>query len=144
MKTKALKKEEIKRDWYLIDAENVRLGKLASEVSSTLIGKSKVTVSPGMDNGDFVVIINAEKISVHPKKLIGKKYYRHSGYIGSLKEETLKEKLSKSPEEVLRLAISGMLPKNKLRAKMLKRLHIYKGETHSHEAQSPQKIEISE
>ncbi|MBD3280233.1 50S ribosomal protein L13 [Candidatus Dojkabacteria bacterium] len=142
MKTKTPKKEEISRDWYVVDAKDVRLGKLATGVAERIIGKSKPTFSPNFDNGDHVIIINAEKVSVHPRKLVGKIYYSHSGHIGKLKKTSLKEMMSKKPEEVVRLAVKGMLPKNKLGSGMLPRLYVYTGENHPHEGQKPIKIEI--
>lgn len=141
-KTSVIKKNDIKQDWYVIDAEGVRLGKLATKAAELLIGKHKPAKTTNMINGDSVVIINAEKIDVHKSKLKGKKYYSHSTYRGGFKEQTLEELLEKFPERVIEKAISGMLPKNKLRAKMFNNLHVYAGDTHKHEAQKPTKLEI--
>ena len=142
-KTKTLTKKEIKRDWYIVDATNVRLGKLATAVATKLIGKSKATFSTNFDNGDHVVILNSKEVSVHPKKLIGKIYYRHSGYIGGLNKKTLQEMMEQKPNEVIRLAVKGMLPRNKIGATMLRRLYIYEGAENPHDAQKPIKIEIA-
>lgn len=134
--------KEIKRDWYLIDAANIRLGRLATEIATRLIGKNKVQLSGHLDNGDQVVVINAKKLSVHPKKLDRKMYYRHSGHMGGLKQKSLKTMMDEKPEEVIRLAVRGMLPNNKIGSAMLKRLYVFEGESHPHEAQKPIKIEI--
>lgn len=144
MKTKTLKKAEVKRDWYIVDATNVRLGKLATAIASKIIGKGKATLSPNFDNGDNVIVLNAEKVSVHPKKLESKMYYRHSGYMGGLKQKSLKEMMEAKPEEVIEIAVKGMIPKNKLGAQMIKKLYVYTGEEHPHEAQKPIKLEIAE
>ncbi len=144
MKTKAIRKSEAikNRQWYIVDAKGIRLGRLASEVAQLLIGKSKTTFAPNLDSGDYVVVINAEKISVHPRKLKRKIYYRHSGYIGSLKEEILEKLLARKPEEVIIRAVKGMLPKTKLQKLMLKRLYVYNTDAHPHEAQKPIKFNI--
>ncbi len=142
MKTFMLRKEDVKRDWYLVDATGKTLGRLASEIAKILMGKNKPTYTPHVDGGDFVVVINAEKIFVTGKKLNQKIYYRHTGYFGHLKETTLKEMLEKKPEEVIRLAVKGMLPKNRLRDRRLKRLKVYAGAEHPHKAQNPKPIEL--
>lgn len=142
LKTYNAKKEEINRKWYLIDASGKVLGKLAAEISKILRGKNKPIFTPNVDCGDYVVVINAEKIAVSGKKMQDKKYYRHSGYIGNLRVETLEEKLQKKPEEVIMLAVKGMLPKNRLNRQVIKKLKVYKGSGHPHEAQKPEKIEI--
>ncbi len=142
MKTFMLRKEDVKRDWYLVDATGKTLGRLASEIAKILMGKNKPTYTPHIDGGDFVVVVNAEKVFVTGKKLNQKIYYKHTGYFGHLKETTLKEMLEKKPEEVIRLAVRGMLPKNKLRDRRLKRLKVYAGPEHPHKSQNPKPIEL--
>jgi len=137
-----LKKEDVKRDWYIVDAAGKTLGRLATEIAKILMGKHKVTYTPHVDNGDFVIVINADKIHVTGKKLDKKIYYKHTGYFGHLKEETLRQKLQKKPEEVIYLAVRGMLPKNKLRKGMLKRLKVYAGPEHPYKAQNPKPLEV--
>jgi len=141
-KTFMLKKEDVKRDWYIVDAAGKTLGRLATEIAKILMGKHKVTYTPHVDNGDFVIVINADKIHVTGKKLDKKIYYKHTGYFGHLKEETLRQKLQKKPEELIYLAVKGMLPKNKLRKEMLKRLKVYAGTEHPHKAQNPKPLEV--
>ena len=141
-KTFMLRKEDIKRDWYIVDAAGKTLGRLATEIAKILMGKHKVTYTPHVDNGDFVIVINADKIHVTGKKLDKKIYYKHTGYFGHLKEETLRQKLQKKPEELIYLAVKGMLPKNKLRKEMLKRLKVYAGPEHPHKAQNPKPLEV--
>ncbi len=141
-RTFMLKKEDVKRDWYIVDAAGKTLGRLATQIAKILMGKHKVTYTPHVDNGDFVVVVNADKIHVTGKKLDKKIYYKHTGYFGHLKEETLRQKLQRKPEEVIYLAVRGMLPKNKLRKRMLKRLKIYAGPEHPHKAQNPKPLEI--
>ena len=142
MKTFMQKKEEVQRDWYLVDATGKTLGRLASEIAKILIGKHKPTYTPHVDGGDFVVVINAEKIHATGKKLDKKIYYRHTLYPGGLKETTLRKMLQEKPEEVIRLAVRGMLPKNKLRDRRMKRLKVYAGPEHPHAAQNPKPIEL--
>jgi large subunit ribosomal protein L13 len=142
MKTFMLKKEEVQREWYVVDATGKTLGRLASEIAKILIGKHKPTYTPHVDNGDFVVVINADKIHVTGKKLDKKVYYKHTGYMGHLKETTLREMLQKKPEEVIRLAVRGMLPKNKLRDRRMKRLKVYAAPEHPHSAQNPKPLEL--
>ncbi|MDD3818731.1 MAG: 50S ribosomal protein L13 [Actinomycetota bacterium] len=142
MKTYNLKKEEIERKWYLIDAKNKNLGRLCTEVAKILRGKNKPSFTPHLDCGDYVVIINADKIKVTGNKLEDKKYYRHSGYVGNLKVTDLEKMLEKSPEFVIRNAVKGMLPHNTLGRKMIKKLKIYRGEENKHSAQKPQKIDL--
>jgi len=142
MKTFMLRKEDIQRDWYVVDATGKTLGRLASEIAKILIGKHKPNYTPHVDNGDFVIVVNAEKIHVTGKKLEKKIYYKHTGYMGHLKETTLKEMLQKKPEEVIRLAVRGMLPKNKLRKRRMKRLKVYAGPEHPHAAQKPKPLEL--
>ena len=142
MKTFMLRKEDVQRDWYLVDATGKTLGRLASEIAKILMGKHKPTYTPHVDNGDFVVVVNAEKIHVTGKKLEKKIYYWHTGYPGGLKSATLKELLRKKPAEVIRLAVRGMLPKNKLRDRRMKRLKVYAGPEHPHKAQNPKPLEL--
>ncbi|BAI79757.1 50S ribosomal protein L13 [Deferribacter desulfuricans SSM1] len=135
-------KPDIEKKWYLVDAEGKTLGRLASKIAKILMGKNKPIYTPFIDTGDFVVVINADKIHVTGDKLKSKIYYRHSGYLGGLKQRTLEEMLDKKPEEVLRLAVKRMLPKNRLGRKMLKKLKIYASNEHPHAAQQPEKIEL--
>jgi large subunit ribosomal protein L13 len=127
MKTYTAKPGEITRDWYVVDAAGLTLGRLATQIADTLRGKRKPQYTPHVDTGDFVVVVNAEKIAVTGNKLDQKKYYRHSGYPGGLKERTLREQLERRPTEVIRKAVKGMLPKNKLAAKQINKLKIYVG-----------------
>ena len=142
MKTYNAKPGEIARDWYLVDAEGQTLGRLATQIADRLRGKSKVVFTPHVDTGDFVVVINAEKIAVTGKKLEQKMYYRHSGYPGGLRERSLREQLDRQPTEVLRKAVKGMLPRNKLGRAQLTKLKIYAGPEHPHEAQAPTTLEV--
>ncbi len=132
----------ITREWYVVDATGCTLGRLASQVASILRGKNKPIFTPHIDCGDNVIIINADKIKVTGKKLNQKIYYHHSGYIGGMKEMTLKEKLEKKPEQVLELAVKGMLPKGPLGRSMIKKLHVYAGPEHNHAAQQPKTLEL--
>ncbi|MFC2141581.1 50S ribosomal protein L13 [Acidobacteriota bacterium] len=142
MKTYVPKKGEVERHWWLIDAEGVILGRLATRVAILLRGKNKPQYVDFMDTGDFVVVINAEKIKVTGKKLEQKKYYSHTGYPGGIKEKNLSELLDKKPEEVIRKAVWGMLPKNKLNRGIHKKLKVYAGPHHPHEAQQPQEYKF--
>ncbi|UCC40431.1 MAG: 50S ribosomal protein L13 [Candidatus Aminicenantes bacterium] len=137
MKTYIPRKDEIEKKWWLINAEGKILGRLATEISILLRGKKKPQFVNFMDSGDFVVVINAEKINITGKKIEQKKYYSHSGYPGGLKERTLEELLEKKPEEVIRKAVWGMIPKNKLGRAVFKKLKVYRGPHHPHEAQKP-------
>lgn len=141
-KTAIAKKQDIEKKWYLIDAADKTLGRLASEVAKILIGKNKPIWTPNLDTGDFVVVINAENVKVTGKKMDDKIYYRHSGYLGGLKKETLRSLMRRRPEVVITLAVRGMLPKTKLGDKMIKKLKVYRGNQHPHQAQNPQKVEI--
>ena len=132
----------ITRDWYVVDAEGQTLGRLASEIAKVLRGKNKPIYTPHMDCGDYVIVVNAEKIKVTGKKLDQKIYYHHSEYIGGMKETTLREKLAKKPEQVIELAVKGMLPKGPLGRQMYKKLFVYAGPEHKHEAQQPKALEI--
>ena len=130
--------DKIERKWYVVDAEGCTLGRLASEVARVLIGKNKPVFTPHVDTGDYVIVINAEKIKVTGKKLDQKIYYSHSDYVGGMKETTLREMMNKKPEKVIELAVKGMLPKGPLGRQMIKKLHVYAGAEHGHEAQKPE------
>ena len=132
----------IERKWYVVDAADQTLGRLASQVATVLRGKNKPTYTPSMDTGDYVIIVNADKIKVTGKKLDQKIYYRHSDYVGGMKETTLKELLAKKPEDVIKFAVKGMLPKGPLGRQMIKKLHVYAGPEHNHAAQKPEVLEI--
>lgn len=132
------KASDIERKWLVVDAADKTLGRLASEVASILKGKKKPIYTPFIDTGDYVIVVNAEKVAVTGKKLSDKVYRHHTGWTGGLKEVTLNEMLAKKPEEVIRLAVKGMLPKNTLGKAMLKKLHVYAGPDHKHEAQKPE------
>ena len=142
MKCYIQKPSEVQRKWHLIDAEGKTLGRLSTEIAKLLRGKHKVTFTPHVDGGDYVVIINAEKIEVTGKKRDNKVYRHHTGYIGNLKEINFKKLQEKNPEEIIRLSVRGMLPKNKLRAPMMKRLRIFAGSEHIHQAQNVEKYEF--
>src|SRR5713101_3001070 len=142
MKTYNAKPGEVTREWYLVDADGQTLGRLATLIADVLRGKRKPVYTPHVDTGDFVVVINAEKIAVTGNKRAAKLYYRHSGYPGGLKSRTLAEMLDRRPEEVIRLAVKGMLPRNRLARKQLTKLKIYAGPEHPHEAQQPKPMEI--
>ena len=143
MKTYVATPQDRERNWLLVDAEGQTLGRLATQIADALRGKRKPTFTPHVDVGDFVVVVNAEKIAVTGQKLREKMYYRHSGYPGGLKKRTLSEMLERRPEEVIRLAVRGMLPKNRLARKQLTKLKIYAGPEHPHKAQKPTKLEIT-
>jgi large subunit ribosomal protein L13 len=138
MKTYVPKKDDIEKKWWVINADGKVLGRLATEVATLLRGKRKPEYAHFLDAGDFVVVINAEKVKITGKKLDQKKYYSHSGYPGGIKEKTLKELLEKKPEDVIRKAVRGMIPRNKLGRAVYKKLKVYRGPDHPHEAQSPQ------
>ena len=135
-------KDQIEKDWFLVDAENKILGRLASKIASILKGKNKPIFTPYLDTGDFVVVINAQKIKLTGRKLNDKVYYHYSGYPGGMKSTTPKDLLQKKPEEVIRKAVWGMLPKNSLGRQMLTKLKVYPGKTHPHQAQQPKTIEL--
>ena len=143
MKTYTAKPGEIQREWFLVDAEGKTLGRLATQIADRLRGKGKPAYPPHVDTGDFVVVVNAEKIAVTGQKLDQKIYYRHSGYPGGIKQRTLREQLERRPTEVLRKAVKGMLPKNKLASAQIGKLKIYAGPEHPHEAQAPKPLELS-
>ena len=138
MKTFMASPATIDRKWYVVDATDMTLGRLASEVAKVLRGKNKPIFTPHIDCGDTVIVINAEKIKVTGKKMDQKVYYHHSDYVGGLKEATLREKLEKKPEQVIELAVKGMLPKGPLGRQMFTKLHVYAGPEHKHEAQKPE------
>ena len=138
MKTFMASPSTIDRKWYVVDAENKTLGRLAAEVAKVLRGKNKPIFTPHMDTGDNVIVINASKIKVTGKKLDQKIYYHHSEYVGGMKETTLREKMAKKPEQVIELAVKGMLPKGPLGRQMFKKLHVYAGPEHAHAAQKPE------
>jgi large subunit ribosomal protein L13 len=142
VKTYSAKPEEIVRRWYLVDADGRTLGRLASRIATILRGKDKPIYTPHLDCGDYVIVVNAEKIHVTGKKLDEKMYYRHSGYPGGLKAFTLREMLERTPERVITLAVKRMLPKNKLGRHMLKKLKVYAGPEHPHDAQNPEVLEL--
>ena len=132
----------IERKWYVVDATGHTLGRLASEIASILRGKNKPTFTPHIDTGDYVIVVNADKIKVTGKKLDQKVYYNHSDYVGGMKETTLREKMAKKPEDVIYLAVKGMLPKGPLGREMITKLHVYAGADHKHQAQKPEVLEI--
>jgi large subunit ribosomal protein L13 len=136
------KKEDVSRDWYLVDAENKVLGRLATELAKILRGKNKPTFTPHVDTGDYVIVVNADKVSLTGKKWKDKVYYRHSGYPGGIKSITADNLRTKRPEDLIRLAVKGMLPKNRLGRKLFKKLKVYAGTEHPHQAQQPKQIEI--
>lgn len=138
MKTYMANPDKLEKKWYVVDASGMVLGRLASEVASVLRGKNKPEFTPNVDTGDYVVVINAEKIKVTGRKLDQKIYYRHSDYVGSLKETTLREMLAKHPERVIEFAVKGMLPKGPLGREMMTKLHVYAGAEHPHAAQKPE------
>jgi large subunit ribosomal protein L13 len=141
--TKFAKKEDIQRKWYIVDAKDAVLGRMATKVADYLRGKNKPIFTPNVDTGDFVIVINAEKVRVTGNKLEDKKYYHHTGYIGHIKEETLQDRLAKAPDEVISAAVRGMLPKNRLGRAMIKKLKVCTGADHGHKAQKPELIKIT-
>jgi large subunit ribosomal protein L13 len=142
MKTFVAKEHEIEKKWHLIDAKEKVLGRLASEIASILRGKNKPIFTPHMDAGDYIVVINADKIILTGGKMEKKMYYHHSGYVGGLKKTTAKEMLLKKPENLIKFAVKGMLPKNSLGRRQLTKLKIYAGQDYPHQAQQPEKLEI--
>jgi large subunit ribosomal protein L13 len=143
MKTYVATPENRQRDWFVVDAEGQTLGRLATQIADALRGKRKPEYTPHCDTGDFVVVVNAEKITVTGDKLESKRYYRHSGYPCGIKSRSLAEMLDRKPEDVIRLAVKGMLPRNKLARKQLLKLKIYAGSEHPHSAQQPKPLEVS-
>ena len=144
MKTWNAKPGELDRRWFLVDAEGRTLGRLATQIADTLRGKRKPQYTPHVDTGDFVVVVNADKIGVTGKKLDDKIYYRHSGYPGGLKQRTLREELDRRPTEVIRKAVRGMLPRNRLGRAQLRKLKVYAGPEHPHEAQRPEPLRMED
>ncbi|NIS61107.1 MAG: 50S ribosomal protein L13 [Proteobacteria bacterium] len=142
MRTFMAKKEDFQRNWYLVDAENKVLGRLASELAKILRGKNNPAFTPHVDTGDYVIVINADKVNLTGKKWKEKVYYRHSGYPGGIKSITADNLKVKRPEDLIRLAVKGMLPKNRLGRKLFKKLKVYVGAEHPHQAQQPKQIEI--
>ena len=140
MKTWTAKAEDVERAWYVVDAEGQTLGRLATRIADTLRGKGKPTYTPHVDSGDFVIVVNADKIQVTGNKLDQKRYYRHSGYPGGLRSRTLREQLARRPTEVIRTAVKGMLPKNRLASRQITKLKVYAGPEHPHTAQNPTEL----
>ncbi len=141
-KTYYPKPSEITREWLLVDANDQTLGRLATKIAALLLGKHKPNYTPGVDNGDYVVVINAERVRVTGRKLDQKIYYRHSGYPGGLRSVTLREQLQRYPERVIRDAVWGMLPKNSYGRKLIRKLKVYAGPEHPHAAQNPRRVEL--
>lgn len=141
MKTISAREQDIQRDWFVIDAQGQTLGRLASRAATILRGKHKPNYTPHVDCGDFVIIVNADKVHVTGQKMTQKKYYHHSGYLGGLKEISLRDQLQKFPDRVLEAAVRGMLPKNRLGRRMFKKLKVYAGPNHPHQAQQPKPME---
>jgi large subunit ribosomal protein L13 len=144
MKTYSAKPGEVTRRWYVVDADGKTLGRLATVIADTLRGKNKPQYTPHVDTGDFVVVVNAERIAVTGAKLDQKRYYRHSGYPGGIRSRTLREQLGRRPEEVLRAAVKGMLPKNRLARQQINKLKIYAGPDHPHQAQAPEPLKLED
>jgi large subunit ribosomal protein L13 len=142
MKTYVATPADRERNWYVVDASGQTLGRLATQIANALRGKRKPTYTPHVDVGDFVIVVNAERIEVTGNKRNDKRYYRHSGYPGGLKSRTLQEMLDRRPEEVIRRAVKGMLPRNRLARQQLRKLKVYAGPEHPHEAQKPQQMEV--
>ena len=142
MKTYTARAEDLEREWFLVNAEGKTLGRLASEIAQVLRGKHKPIYTPHLDCGDYVIVVNAEKVQVTGRKLDQKMYYRHTGYPGGIKSISLRNQLQKHPERVLQAAVRGMLPKNRLGRKMLKKLKVYAGDSHPHKAQQPKSLEL--
>ena len=138
MKTYMANPDKIERKWYVVDAEGQTLGRMASEIAKVLRGKNKPEYTPHVDTGDYVVVVNAEKVKVSGKKLQQKVYYNHSDYVGGMKETTLAEMMAKKPEKVIELAVKGMLPKGPMGRDMIKKLHVYAGPEHKQQAQKPE------
>ena len=138
MKTYMANPDKIERKWYVVDAEGATLGRLASEIAKVLRGKNKPEYTPHIDTGDYVIVVNAEKVKVTGKKLQQKIYYNHSDYVGGMRETTLAELLAKKPEKVIELAVKGMLPKGPMGRDMIKKLHVYAGPEHANQAQKPE------
>ena len=142
MKTYTARAEDMEREWFLVNAEGKTLGRLASEIAQVLRGKHKPIYTPHLDCGDYVIVVNADKVQVTGRKLDQKMYYHHTGYPGGIKSISLRNQLQKHPERVLQAAVRGMLPKNRLGRKMLKKLKVYAGNSHPHQAQQPKSLEL--
>jgi large subunit ribosomal protein L13 len=142
MSTSVAKKDELQKDWYVVDLEDKVLGRAATEIARVLRGKHKAIYTPSVDTGDFVIVLNAEKVCLTGNKLSQKKYYRHSGFTGGLTTITADKLLEKAPEELIRRAVKGMLPKNKLGRQMFRKLKVYCGADHPHEAQQPKELQV--
>ena len=142
MKTISAKTEDVVRDWYMVDAKDKTLGRLSTEIATRLRGKHKPIYTPHVDTGDYIVVINASKITVTGNKMEDKMYYKHTGYIGNMKSSNLATMMKKSPETVLMKSVRGMLPKTKLGNAMIKKLRVFSGPDHTHEAQAPKSLEI--
>ncbi|XKM12985.1 50S ribosomal protein L13 [Orbaceae bacterium ac157xtp] len=142
MSTFSAKPETVKRDWYVVDAAGKTLGRLATEIATRLRGKHKAEYTPHVDTGDYIIVINAEKVAVTGKKRTDKIYYRHTGYIGGIKDATFKEMIERHPEQVIEIAVKGMLPKGPLGRAMYRKLKVYAGSEHNHAAQQPQVLDI--
>ncbi len=142
MKTYVTKPGSVEREWYVVDAEGKTLGRLASQIAARLRGKHKPQYSPSVDVGDFIIVVNADKIKVTGRKLAQKKYYRHSGYPGGLREITLADQLERHPTRVIKAAVRGMLPRNRLGRRMLRKLKVYAGPEHPHQAQQPKPLDL--
>ena len=143
MKTFSAKPEEVRRDWFVVDATDKTLGRLATELASRLRGKHKPEFTPHVDTGDYIVVINAEKVRISGNKAKDKMYYRHSGYMGGLKATNFNDMIERSPERVIEIAVKGMLPRNPLGREMYRKLKVYAGPQHQHAAQQPQPLEIN-
>ena len=143
MKTISAKADDVKRDWFLIDADGKTLGRLATEIARRLRGKHKAIYTPHVDTGDYIVVINAEKVRVSGNKAKDKMYYRHSGYMGGMKATNFSDMIERSPERVIEIAVKGMLPKNPLGREMFRKLKVYAGPQHQHAAQQPQPLELN-
>ena len=143
MKTISAKADDVKRDWFLVDADGKTLGRLATEIARRLRGKHKTIYTPHVDTGDYIVVINAEKVRVSGNKAKDKMYYRHSGYMGGLKATNLSDMIERSPERVIEIAVKGMLPRNPLGREMYRKLKVYAGPQHQHAAQQPQPLDIN-
>ncbi|AJJ62235.1 50S ribosomal protein L13 [Yersinia aldovae] len=142
MKTFTAKPETVKRDWYVVDADGKTLGRLATELASRLRGKHKAEYTPHVDTGDYIIVLNAEKVAVTGNKRTDKIYYRHTGYVGGIKQATFEEMIARSPERVIEIAVKGMLPKGPLGRAMFRKLKVYAGTEHNHAAQQPQVLDI--
>lgn len=142
MKTFSAKAHEVERDWYVVDADGKTLGRMATEIARRLRGKHKVEFTPHVDTGDYIVVINAEKVRVTGNKLADKMYYRHTGYIGNLKEQNLETLLAEHPERAIEYAVKGMLPRNSLGRAVYRKLKVYAGSQHPHEAQQPKVLDL--